>query len=140
VGHPVLEHDLAAQVQDQDGDVVDVELDPDAADTPAVEVHGETRPAHGPGAVDVPGADEPAVGELGHQAGHRGLVQAGLLRDTGTGSGTAVAQVPQDQAEVGAAHGGLIGGRGTAHPRAVVQPAFLEHGRVHHPRSLRCGH
>jgi hypothetical protein len=123
----VLEQHLAAQVQDQDRGVVDVELHADAADAAPVQMHDQARAAHRSGAVDVAGADQPTVGQLGDEAGDGRLVQTRLLRDAGAGPWAGVAQVAQHQAQVAAADGGLVRAPGSARGRPVVQPALLEH-------------
>jgi hypothetical protein len=138
--HPVLEEDLATQVQDQRGRVVDVQLDADAAHRATVQMHDQTGSSDRARAVDLAGADQPAVGELGDQAGDRRLVQAGLLGDTGARARTGVAQVPQHQAQVAAPDRRLVGGRVPRGSRLAVQSPSLEHVAPTSPRPHRCDH
>ena len=132
-GDPVLEQHLAAQVEDEGRGVVDVELDADAADGGAVEVHDQPGAADRAGPVDVAGADQPPVGELGDEAGDGGLVQPRLLRDAGPGAGAGVTQVAEHEPEVAAPYRGLVGRRVPPARRPGRRP---DSPVVHLPRPL----
>ena len=103
----------------------------------AVELDDQPGPADGAAPVDVAGGDQPAVGELGDEAGDRGLVQAGLLRDPGPRARTRVAQQAEHQSEVAAPDGGLVGGRVSARRRSVEGRGAVGHARLRRPRMIR---
>ena len=86
---------------------------------------GQSRPADHTGPVDVAGGDEAAVLELGDEAGHGGLVQAGRGGELRPRARPVVPQVPQDQAQVASADGGLVGRR--APGSDVGEPAESGH-------------
>ena len=84
---------------------------PETGHAAAVELDARAGAADG-AALAVADADQAALGEVGDQRGHRGAGHAELGGQRGARARAVVAQPAQDEAEVGPAHGDLVGVEG----------------------------
>ena len=116
--------DRPRQVLDAHRQVVDVHLEPDR-DDPVAQLERLGRAADlSRTSVLARLAEQVELDQLAHEARHRAACQARLGSDPGTGARLAPCDLLQHDAEVGAAHGRLIGTRGRvgaaleAHARA----------------------
>ncbi len=74
-----VESDRAAQVADADGQVVDVDLEPERGDAAVVELEDLGRAPDATPVGDTRLAHDAALDELGHEARDRRLVEPGQL-------------------------------------------------------------
>ena len=82
---------------------------------PGAEPDGLPGPPDAADPLDLALADQAALDELGDEAGHGGLVEAGVGGDARARAGPGVPQVAEDEAEVGPSDGQLVG-RSRGHP------------------------
>ncbi len=79
-----VESDRAAQVAHADGQVVDVDLEPERGDAAVVELEDLGRAPDAPPVGDTRLAHDAALDELGHEARDRRLVEPGQLCELGS--------------------------------------------------------
>ncbi len=115
----------AREVERADGEVVDVDLEPERGHAAAGELHDLARAADGPALLE-PALDEQVeLHQLGHEARHGRLVEPGLGGDRRPRARAALGDVPQHDAEVVPAHGALIRQTwGPVHPTDPTENAF----------------
>ena len=97
----------AREVGGLDGDVVDVDLQPERHDAVAGDVHHEAGPAGGAAVLGAALHQQPEVHQLAHQAGDRALVEPGVGGDRGARAWPALDHLTQHDAQVVPPHGTL---------------------------------
>ncbi|GAA1125272.1 hypothetical protein GCM10009630_23930 [Kribbella jejuensis] len=108
--YALLEHDVAGEVEGDDGEVVHVDLGADSADAGAVEFDELSRAAEGAAGVSGALAEQAAIDELGDQAADGGFVETGLLGDPCSRARAEVVDMPEYDREIVAAQRHVIGG------------------------------
>ena len=118
------------QVLDADGEVVDVDLEPDRDDSVA-QLERLRRPADAPRALVLPRlAEEVELDQLADETRHRAASQTGLGGDAGAGTRLACRDLLEHDPEIRPAHGRLIGTRGRVLGALEAHARVLETGDV----------
>ena len=128
--HPPLVADGAGQILDADGEVVDVDLQPDRDDTIA-ELERLGRPADPARPLVLARlAEEIELDQLPDEARDRAAREAGLCRHPGPRTWLAPGDLLQHDPEIRPAHGRLIGARGRVVGALEAHARVLETGDV----------